>query len=148
MDELVKDILPQLVSSFQLGPIAFAGTALMLLIRVYRLGPVQTLLPKQARWDSLPPAAKFLLPFFLALVGSFILSLAGGATVLASLAVALPAAVAAIAGHHATKSLGQAMTNSALKANGPSYTPSKFRKALSITVPLGKIPHDVFDRTP
>lgn len=148
MEELAKEILPQIVNATKLGPIAACGTALMLLIRIYRLEFLQNLLPQRARWESFPPAAKLFLPFGLALLGSFLLSLAGGSTVLSSLAIAIPAAVVAISSHAATKYAGQSLTNSGLKTQGPLYQPSPFRNMASIVVPLGKIPVETFDKTP
>lgn len=127
---------------------AAAGTVLMLLLRLYRLPALQNLLPKRARWDALHPYAKVGLPFAVALVGSLLVSLGSGAAVLSSFPAALMAALGAIGLHHVTKAAGQASTNMALKAEGPSYTPSPFRRAASIVVPLGKIPQDVFDKAP
>jgi hypothetical protein len=148
MSELL-DLFQTLLPYLQKGAYGTAaGTLLMALVRVYRIEALQRFLPKRARWDSLPAAAKVALPFLLALVGSFVVSVGAGATALSSLLSAFPVALAAIGMHHGTKALGQAMTNGALKMEGPSYTPSKFRKLNSIIVPLGKTPQDIFDRMP
>ena len=149
----MTDLLPllsELLTLFKsgLGPAALAGSLITLLLRVYRTETLQKFLPKRARWDSLHPAAKFLLPFAAAFCGSLLLSLAGGAAVLSSLPAALMAALGAIGLHHGTKAIGQAQTNMALKAEGPSYRPNAFRRAASIIVPLGKTPQDVFDKSP
>jgi hypothetical protein len=143
-------LLTQLLALFSgnLGPAAAIGTGVLLILRIYRTSALQALLPKRARWDSLHPYAKVGLPFAVSFVGSLLLSLAGGATVLSSLPAALMAALGAIGIHHATKAMGQAETNSQLKALGPSYTPSPLRNAVSIIVPIGKVPQDLFEKTP
>lgn len=149
MQELLP-LLTELLALFsgQLPLATALGTGVLLVLRLYRTAVLQNLLPKRVRWDSLPPAMKVGIPFFASFVGSLLLSLAGGATVLSSLPAALMAAAVAVGAHHATKSVGQALTNSALKAEGPSYRPSASRRAASIIVPLGKTPQDIFDKAP
>lgn len=149
MQELLP-LLTELLALFsgQLPLASALGTGVLLVLRLYRTEFLQTLLPKRVRWDSLPPAMKVGIPFFVSFVGSLLLSLAGGATVLSSLPAALMAALGAIGLHHGTKALGQMATNSALKAEGPGYTPSPLRRAASIIVPLGKTPQAIFDKIP
>lgn len=149
MQELLP-LLTQLLALFSgnMAPAASIGTGALLLLRIYRTSALQALLPKRARWEGLHPYAKVGLPFVVSFVGSLLLSLAGGGAVLSSLPAAFMAALGAIGLHHVTKAMGQAQTNMALKAEGPSYSPSPARRAFSIVVPLGKIPNDLFDKTP
>lgn len=147
MSELTS-LLPEILAALKLGPIAMAGSLLLMLLRLYRTKLVQSFLPQRVRWDSLSQWAKFLLPFLLSLAGSFLVAVAGGATVLSALSLGFGAAIAAVTGHHATKAAGQAATNVALKKLGPSYEPSLLRKGMSLFLPIGRLPSDVFDRTP
>jgi hypothetical protein len=147
MSELLP-VLTEILAALKLGPIAMAGSLLLLLLRVYRSSFVQSILPNRVRWDSLSQWAKFLLPFLLSLAGSFLVAVSGGATVLSALSLGFSAAIAAVGGHHATKAIGQGMTNTALKKLGPAYEPSLVRRATSLLLPVGKLPSDVFDRTP
>src|SRR3990167_2113195 len=123
------------------GPLGVAGACLMIAVRLLQLPAVQALLPARVRWSNLPSLAKVLVPVGGSLLAA-LLAIAGGASAPLTIPLALAAAGLSIGGHHATKALGQVLTNAGLKAEGPSYTPSPWRDKMSIVVPLGKIPTD------
>ncbi len=114
------------------GPIAVAAALCTAAIRIYQTPTVEALLPEKAKFARLPSALKVALPFLLALLGSALAAVAGGAALVPALLAAIPAGLGAIGLHHGTKKLGELEA----KSRHETYKPSPFRKVGTIVVPI------------
>jgi hypothetical protein len=138
MDPILVEAYEAVKAAFDnAGLLGGLSAALTILLRVYRSKLVNRLLPRKARWASLPGWAKMVLPFLLAGAGATTAALAGGVPLLSALLSGLTVGIGAIGLHHGTKAAGAALDNQALKAD-PFGEMGKMRQALHLLLPVSK----------
>jgi hypothetical protein len=131
---------PDDVAMFQslfdsVGYWALPVITVMLGVRVFRAEPVQKRLPERFRWSSLKLWQRILIIGVASFASALATALTTGQGWKAAAFAAIPVALSAAFGHKVTKIVGHTMTEVAV-AKKPNYSPSKFRKAASIVVPL------------
>lgn len=112
-----------------------AAAAVMLLIRIYRKEFIQNALPARFRWSNLDVGVKLALTGLAALGGTFVTAMIAGASPVTALLAALPVALGAIFGHHATELVGTAIDIVMAKVKKGKYVPGTLRRASSIVLP-------------
>lgn len=119
------------------GWYAIAAAAVVLFIRMLRSETVQLLLPLPWQWKRLRRWVRLGIVFLTALASAWVTTLLAGHPPLAALGMAIPIAVAAIAGHKTTQAIGYAHTNASINGN-LAYEPGSIRTAISPILPIDR----------
>lgn len=118
------------------GLFGLAAGAAMIGIRWVRKPGVQENLPPMLNWSMWPRWVRLAAVLASALLSTFVASLAAGVAPIAGLVAAVPASIAAILGHKATKAVGHALHESA-EAKAVRYRAGSIRTSLDS---LGLLP--------
>jgi len=147
MQTLIEQIIQGITEQVGLGGWAAAvgavGVLITFAVRLYQTGVIQGFIPEKYRWERLTPLAKFMFPFLMAAIGTFLVGLAAqialGVAIKAVIgkliAAAIGAGIAAVATHQGTKAVGTTVDMVSLMKDA-KYEPGNFRKKTSLIFPI------------